>query len=89
VGATEESHNVTVHGVRWLQEPFVRRSGFRNTQAMGISEQFTFNAPLVPVENLKGKLCRPPLQDGSVVDDQWNGAWGLLRAYDRDNPRLT
>jgi manganese oxidase len=87
VGATEESHTVTIHGVRWLQEPFVKRSGYRNSQGMGISEQFTFNAPLVPVENVKGDFTDHLYKMGASVEDQWNGAWGLLRAYDRDKLR--
>jgi hypothetical protein len=89
VGATEESHNLTIHGVRWLQEPFVKRSGYRNSQSMGISEQFTFNAPLVPAENVRGPFTDHLFKMGAAVEDQWNGAWGILRAYDRDKPQAS
>ncbi|HEX8722262.1 MAG TPA: hypothetical protein VF736_16730, partial [Pyrinomonadaceae bacterium] len=85
VGAHEEGHNFTVHGVKWLFEPFDPDSGYRNSQMMGISEKFDFV--------LKG---RPPTgppggtrhradylyQPGAAVDDQWNGLWGILRTYE-------
>ncbi|MEE8362263.1 MAG: hypothetical protein V3R71_08900, partial [Gemmatimonadales bacterium] len=45
-GAHEEEHNVNVHGVKWLQggsgHGLALNSGWRNSQAAGISEQFTF-----------------------------------------------
>lgn len=81
VGATEESHNVSVHGVKWLYEPSDPDSGYRNSQAAGISEHFEF---LLQAANpVKGDW---PSADylyemGSAVDDRWNGAWGILRAY--------
>jgi hypothetical protein len=82
VGAHEEGHNFTFHGVKWLFEPFDADSGWRNSQMMGISEKFDFI--------LRG---RPPgagpisdefhadylYQPGASVDDQWNGLWGILR----------
>lgn len=80
VGATEESHMVSIHGIKWLQEYADVNSGFRNSQAMGISEQFKF---VVPTLAVKGNL---PFADylyqmGASVDDQWNGVWGMLRTY--------
>ncbi|HEY0172328.1 MAG TPA: hypothetical protein VGB98_14990, partial [Pyrinomonadaceae bacterium] len=42
VGAHEEGHNFTFHGVKWLFEPFDPDSGWRNSQMMGISEKFDF-----------------------------------------------
>src|SRR4030095_10220371 len=58
VGAHEEVHNFTVHGIKWLFEPgtptdlaSVNNSGYRNSQMMGISEHFEFLSPIVPIEN--------------------------------------
>lgn len=51
VGAHEEGHNFSIHGVKWLFEPSASNSGWRNSQMMGISEHFEFLAPLVPIEN--------------------------------------
>lgn len=82
VGATEEGHNFSINGVKWLFEPSDPNSGYRNSQMSGISEHFEFLIPTIaPV---KGPL---PFADyvykaGSSVDDLWNGMWGILRAYD-------
>ena len=54
VGAQEEGHNFAVHGVKWYFEPGTpgqttpNNSGFRNSQIMGISEHFEFDAPESP-----------------------------------------
>ena len=40
VGAHQNPHNFTVHGVKWLFEPSNVNSGWRSTQTMGISEHF-------------------------------------------------
>jgi hypothetical protein len=79
VGAHEEGHNFGVHGIKWLFEPSEPNSGFRNNQMMGISEWFDFVVPPLPVisGNKTDYLYRP----GSSSDDQWNGLWGILRAY--------
>ncbi|HVG18071.1 MAG TPA: hypothetical protein VNI02_03395, partial [Blastocatellia bacterium] len=83
VGAHEETHNFTIHGVKWLFEPFDRDSGWRNSQIMGISEKFDFllpgRAPVGPPtsQHRADFLYKP----GASVDDQWNGLWGLLRTY--------
>jgi hypothetical protein len=83
VGAHEEGHNFTVHGVKWLFEPGDPDSGWRTSQMMGISEKFDFVLPgLAP----SGSPGRRPKEDhlykpGASVDDQWNGLWGILRVY--------
>lgn len=55
-GGDEETHNATVHGVKWLQGGsgygFASNSGWRNSQQAGISEQFTFASPLLPFNNV-------------------------------------
>lgn len=81
VGATEESHNFDVTGVKWLYEPSWTNSGYRGSQAMGISEHFEMITPLTdPVgddKNFADYLYRP----SASVDGMWNGCWGLMRAY--------
>ena len=51
-GGDEESHNATIHGMKWLQGGsgygFAPNSGWRNAQHAGISEQFTFASPDAP-----------------------------------------
>jgi hypothetical protein len=81
VGAHEEGHNFSVHGVRWLFEPYAPNSGWRGSQIMGISEHFEFNVPRVTITD-NGKLFADFLyKAGSAVDDLWNGMWGMLRSY--------
>jgi manganese oxidase len=81
VGAHEEGHNFHVHGTRWLREPSDARSGWRGSQMMGISEHFEFDLPplsnFVKTNGVADFLYEP----GAAEDDQWNGLWGLIRAY--------
>ncbi len=80
VGAHEEPHNFTVHGVKWLAEPDYPDSGYRNSQGMGISEWFDFVVPRVP--SLKdGELADFLYKPSSASEWQWTGMWGLLRVY--------
>jgi manganese oxidase len=81
VGAHEEGHNFHVHGTRWLREPSDARSGWRGSQMVGISEHMEFDLPplssFVKVNGVADFLYAP----GASEDDQWNGLWGLIRAY--------
>lgn len=87
-GGHEEEHNATIHGVKWLQagSGFGRapNSGWRNGQAAGISEQFTFAAPIVPaVQQVKnGGVKDHAYSVDTSMDGWWTGMWGLLRHYD-------
>ena len=98
-GGHEEEHNATILGLKWLQggsghgkQP---NSGWRNSQAAGISEQFTLRMPILqPVGTVKGTRDYAYNVDSSM-DGWWSGSWGLLRTYDakqtdlallRDNP---
>ncbi len=75
-GAHEEEHNATILGLKWLQggsghgkQP---NSGWRNSQAAGISEQFTLRMPILqPVGHGQGH-ARLRLQhrfvDGRLVE---------------------
>jgi hypothetical protein len=91
VGATEEGHNFTMHGVNWLFEPSWADSGYRNSQMMGISEHFEVISPLTPAKGSRGPFIDYLYQNGAAVDDAWNGMWGMLRSYNiaqADLPRL-
>ena len=83
-GGDEESHNATVHGAKWLQGGsgfgFAPNSGWRASQHAGISEQFTFAAPALPMMN--GGLKADHLYTmNASMDGFWNGAWGIFRTY--------
>ncbi len=83
-GATEEGHNFTIHGLRWLHEADDPTSGWRNAEMNGISEHFEFE--LGPLPRIAGPPRRRKITDflyqpGASVDDQWNGMWGILREY--------
>jgi hypothetical protein len=96
VGAHEEGHNFGIHGIKWKHQPgtpddpaAVNNSGYRNNQMMGISEHFEFLVPklprrLDPTNTFADYLYFP----GASVDDQWNGLWGLVRAYKVPRPDL-
>ena len=81
VGAHEESHNFNIHDQKWLYERSDPNSGYRNSQSMGISEHFEFELP--NISTVKGDIPFADYlyQPGGSVDNQWNGTWGLLRAY--------
>jgi hypothetical protein len=87
VGAHEEGHNVGVQGLKWLFEPFWSNSGWRNNQMMGISEHFEFVTPL-PIQNPHPPFVDYLYEAGTSTDDQWNGLWGILRAYNSVQPDL-
>ena len=80
VGAHEEGHNFSVNGIKWFFEPSDNESGYRNSQMMGISEHFEFLVPTLPHEGV-GAFADYLYTPGRSVDDQWNGLWGLMRAY--------
>ncbi|BCR04428.1 multicopper oxidase [Desulfuromonas versatilis] len=81
VGATEEMHNASVHGIKWTQEYASPNSGWRNAQAMGISEQFQFVIPVATSGVRAGARADHLYSMNSSVDGFWNGAWGLMRNY--------
>ena len=90
VGAHEESHNFNVHGIKWKFEPGTptdpasannNNSGFKSSQAMGISEHFEFLVPELGATKGTSPFADYLYQPSASVDGQWNGAWGILRAY--------
>ncbi|MEA2602250.1 MAG: manganese oxidase [Acidobacteriota bacterium] len=83
VGAFEESHNFTVHGLKWLFEPDDPDSGYRNSQMAGISEWFDMEIPRVP-SLVDGRFADYLYQPSAATESQWTGAWGILRIYRND-----
>ncbi len=84
VGAHEEPHNLTVHGLKWLFEPDDKNSGWRNSQMTGISEWFDIEIPRVP--SLRdGRFADYLYKPSAAVESQWTGAWGILRVYRNDD----
>ena len=82
VGAHEEGHQFSIHGTKWLAEPGVLTSGYRNSQFAGISEHFEAEFSLPPLPgNTTAKFADYKYQVGSSSDDLWNGLWGIMRAY--------
>jgi hypothetical protein len=81
VGATEESHNVSIHGTKWLQEPTNPASGWRNSQQMGIDEQFQLKMPITPDKNQTGGAVDYLYSTSSSTSGYWNGTWGFIRSY--------
>jgi manganese oxidase len=82
VGAHEETHNPTVEGVKWLQDPRNPNSGWRDSNAQGISEYADFELP-VPTDLGPGNPSEVDhlyTMSGST-DDLWNGTWGIMRSY--------
>ncbi|HEU4453961.1 MAG TPA: multicopper oxidase domain-containing protein [Longimicrobium sp.] len=87
VGAHEEGHNFAVSGTRWLFGPRDKNSGWRNSQMAGISEYYEFGLdPLLT--NASDTIADYLYQGGAAVDDQWNGAWGIIRSYRRRQANL-
>jgi hypothetical protein len=88
-GSHEEEHNMTIHGVKWLQGGSTfgasPNSGWRNAQANAIAEQFTLSIPVVPFLD---STPRPLIDYAYAVDASkdgfWVGIWGILRAHETD-----
>jgi hypothetical protein len=87
VGAHEEGHNFSIHGIKWLFEPSDTNSGWRGSQMMGISEHFEFIVPQL-IKNPAGSYVDRLWSAGSSTDDYWNGLWGLFRTYTATRPDL-
>lgn len=88
-GGDEHEHNISIHGVKWLQggSGFGRapNSGWRNAQNAGISEQFTFAAPLTPFADSRQSsvFADYAYAIDNSQDGWWSGMWGILRTYNR------
>jgi len=85
VGATEEQHQTTIHGIKWLSNGsgFGRapNSGWRNFQSHGISEQFSLQAPFNAALRQAGQTVDYLYAQDATRPGIWLGTWGLLRTY--------
>jgi hypothetical protein len=85
VGATEEQHQATVHGIKWLSNGsgFGRspNSGWRNFQSTGISEQFSLQVPVTRDPGARGNHTDYLYANDATRPGFWLGTWGVLRAY--------
>jgi len=85
VGATEEQHQTTIHGLKWLSNGSAfgksGNSGWRNFQSHGISEQFSLQLPLNPDNGQLGNQVDYLYAQDATRDGIWLGTWGLLRSY--------
>jgi hypothetical protein len=88
IGSHEEGHVMSLGGLKWLKEPDNSSSGWRGAQMAGLSEHFEFMAPIVPPEGAAGDAADYVYAGNSSVDGLWNGAWGLIRAYDKRQSNL-
>jgi hypothetical protein len=93
MGGQEHEFQTSIQGVKWLQSGSAfgsaPNSGWRNAQGMAISEQFTFDAPIVPF--MYGGVSPEKEVDfaytvNTAQDGWWSGVWGIFRSYNR--PRL-
>ncbi|HEX9260883.1 MAG TPA: Ig-like domain-containing protein, partial [Acidimicrobiales bacterium] len=82
VGAHEEEHTFTVHGMKWRQEPLNGNSGWRNSMSAGISEYMVLQTP-VAFDVGSGTPAKVDYlyTMGAATEDLWNGVWGLFRSY--------
>ncbi len=92
VGATEEQHQTTVHGIKWLSNgsAFGRspNSGWRNFQSHGISEQFSLQVPITRDPDAQGNETDYLYATDATREGFWLGTWGVLRAYRIDKKDL-
>ena len=49
---------------------------------MGISEHYEFVVPPLPAQDRQQEFADYLYTPGAATDDQWNGLWGIMRAYD-------
>ena len=95
VGAHEQSHVFTLHGMKWLFEPSYSNSGYRSAQGMGLSEHFEMLMTLPPAavahtkqefsfltEDLPTPFADYFYAPSADVFGLVNGIWGILRAYE-------
>ncbi|HSM31976.1 MAG TPA: hypothetical protein VK854_14855 [Woeseiaceae bacterium] len=85
VGATEEQHQTTIHGFKWLSNGsgfgHSGNSGWRNFQSHGISEQFSLQVPINPDPNARGNTTDYLYATDATRDGIWSGTWGIIRSY--------
>nr|WP_319528252.1 manganese-oxidizing multicopper oxidase MnxG [Pseudomonas laurentiana] len=91
-GGHEEEHNVTLHGVKWLQSGSgfgnSSNSGWKSSQMVGISEQLGFMAPVSMVSSSSAATGDYLYSLDASLEGYWNGLWGVMRNYTAIRPDL-
>ncbi|TLP65360.1 MULTISPECIES: manganese-oxidizing multicopper oxidase MnxG [Pseudomonas] len=84
-GGHEEEHNVTLHGVKWLQNGSgfgnSSNSGWKASQMVGISEQLGFMAPVSMISSSAATNGDYLYSLDAALEGYWNGIWGIMRNY--------
>lgn len=84
-GGHEEEHNVTLHGVKWLQNGSgfgnSSNSGWKASQMIGISEQMGFMAPVSMISSSAATNGDYLYSMDAALEGYWNGIWGVMRNY--------
>ncbi|WPN49209.1 manganese-oxidizing multicopper oxidase MnxG [Pseudomonas sp. P8_241] len=84
-GGHEEEHNVTLHGVKWLQSGSgfgnSSNSGWRASQMIGISEQMGFIAPVSMLSSSAATTGDYLYSMDASIEGYWSGIWGVMRNY--------
>ena len=79
-GSQEEQHVMSVHGMRWREEPDDPNSPLIDSKAIGISEAFNFQVPKITCGANEATCAGDYLYGATATDDMYLGAWGILRA---------
>lgn len=84
-GGHEEEHNVTIHGVKWLQNGTgygnSSNSGWKASQMVGISEQMGFVAPVAMMSSAAAETGDYLYSMDASLEGYWSGMWGVMRNY--------
>ncbi|UVJ46110.1 hypothetical protein NVV94_11535 [Pseudomonas sp. LS1212] len=84
-GGYEETHNVTLHGVKWLQTGSgfgsSSNSGWRASQMIGLSEQMGFLAPVTMASSSAATTGDYLYSMDAAMEGYWSGIWGVMRNY--------
>ncbi|MNZ35350.1 hypothetical protein D3C78_527470 [compost metagenome] len=84
-GGYEETHNITLHGVKWLHSGSgfgsSPTSGWRSAQMIGISEQLGFNAPVAMMSSATADTADYLYSMDASYEGYWSGIWGVMRNY--------
>ncbi|MEK8052502.1 multicopper oxidase domain-containing protein [Ideonella sp. DXS22W] len=83
-GAQEVQHSFTVHNQRWRRQVSDPKSPYVGAQELGISEHMEMDVGVLPNVTGGAKVNDYLYHYGST-DALWNGAWGLLRVYNRQD----
>lgn len=91
-GSHEHEHTGAINGLKWLQAGSgygqSPQSGWRGSQNIGLSEQFTLSARITDHGgNRKLHSTDRLYAIDSSQDGLWNGVWGLVRTLERRDKR--